>query len=60
MDSYGIDIILKKIRENCKNQVIKNFLIDIVNEELDNPWKWKNLYKVKLRKNLKKLNEDEN
>ena len=44
--------ILREIRESSKNdEVIANFLIDLLYEEAEHPgqWWWKNIYKKKIK-----------
>ena len=60
MNGLGVsEIILKKIREvTDSDHISKDFLIELINEEIENPTHWKNIYKSILEKCIKKTEND--
>lgn len=60
MSDGGILQILRGIKENTGgDEVIYKFLGDLIYEEIDAPWRWRDIYREKIEKYSKEWEWDD-
>ena len=54
MTEGGIEEIIKRIREITDDEIIRDFLINLIYDEVEYLWSWKEVYRKKVKEYTEK------